>query len=128
MTDEIVKYGGKHLFPKGVSGNLNGRPKGSKNKISYTVVDALERQAKEGGDRTNLEEMIEMLLTKALQKGDLKAVEILLDRGYGKAKEFVEVSTPEIQIIDSLGDDEEENDSVGGIEVTSSKPDEGIQE
>ncbi len=40
--------------------------------------------------KTALEEILAALLAKA-SKGDIRAAELLLDRGYGKAKQTVEV-------------------------------------
>lgn len=118
MGNEIAVRDEKGRF---LPGNpiRGGRPKGSKNKISFVVVDALEDMSKDG-NKTNLEAIMDVLLSEALVKKNLKAIEILLDRGYGKAKEFVEVSTPEVVVIDSLGDEEEEDDKAGGSETSPS--------
>lgn len=69
-------------FPKGVSGNPNGRPKKIP-AIDDLLADVL------GKDEEGLvvaKKILEALAAKAM-KGDVKAAEVLLDRGYGKAKQ-----------------------------------------
>lgn len=64
-------------FPKGVSGNPGGRPKEERE-----VVEAIRLRGLE---------LVEKLMELALQDGNVLAIKEALDRGYGKAKQVVEV-------------------------------------
>jgi len=74
-------------FKKGQSGNPNGRPK---------LPDLREAMAKvlaeEKDGMSALEAILKALRVKAT-KGDVRAAQELLDRGFGKAKQSVDVTT-----------------------------------
>ncbi len=74
----------KYKFKKGQTGNPNGRPK---------LPDLNEAMARLlGGDKdgqTALDEVLAALRKKALQ-GDVRAMEVLLNRGYGMPKQKTE--------------------------------------
>lgn len=72
-------------FKKGVSGNPNGRPK-KLPQLDKLLADVLGEE-KDGV--TAAEAILKALRAKAA-KGDIRAAEVLLDRGYGKAKQTVE--------------------------------------
>ena len=64
-------------FAKGVSGNPNGRPKGSKNKITMMKL------ALEGDLRTQMRPHMAEILTMAIMKakeGDPQMIKLLLDK------------------------------------------------
>ena len=69
-------------FKKGQSGNPNGRPK-KLPELDKLLADVLGEE-KDGV--TAAEAILRVLRAKAA-KGDLRAAEILLDRGYGKPKQ-----------------------------------------
>ena len=77
----------KHEFKPGQSGNPKGRPK---------MPDLSEAIAKilidEKDGKTALEAILAALRSKAT-KGDVRAAQELFDRGYGKAKQFIEQTT-----------------------------------
>lgn len=62
----------------------NGRPK-KLPAIDELLADVLGEE-KDG--LTAAKEILQALITKA-KKGDVRAAELLLDRGYGKAKQFI---------------------------------------
>jgi len=100
IPTEIVKRGEGGRFLKGQSGNPKGRPKVGetlaeivRGKLENKLVDA------DGNVVSNLEMMLSTLLVKA-KEGSEKAIEILLDRGYGKAKTFLEITTKEEFVLD----------------------------
>jgi len=71
----------------GQSGNPNGRPKKLPD-LEKLLVRVL---GTEEDNKTGWEVIIEALQKKAA-KGDVKAAELLLSRGYGKAKQFVNLN------------------------------------
>jgi hypothetical protein len=71
----------------GQSGNPNGRPKKLPD-LDKLMAEILGPN-KEGRD--GMEIIIEALLKKAA-KGDVKAAELLLNRGYGKARQFISMN------------------------------------
>ncbi len=74
-------------FKPGNNANPNGRPKKlpDLDKLMAEVLGP-NKDGKEG-----MEVIIEALLKKAA-KGDVKAAELLLNRGYGKAKQFISMN------------------------------------
>jgi len=70
-------------WQKGTSGNLNGRPKGTKN-VKTRLKELLAI-----GDRETA--IFEKLIVKA-KKGDLRAIEMVLDRIDGKPSQISEVN------------------------------------
>jgi hypothetical protein len=77
-------------WPKGQTGNPNGRPPMLPD-IKKVMAEALgaERNGKSGAQI-----LITKLFTLA-QKGNVKAAEMLLDRGYGKAVQAMQLSGPD---------------------------------
>lgn len=74
-----------HKFPKGKSGNPNGRPK----KLPR-LDDLLSEIMGEEKDGMTAAEAILKRLRQMATQGNIKAAEMLLDRSYGKAKQPVE--------------------------------------
>lgn len=76
-------------FTKGVDVRRNtaGRPP----EMPELKVILSNLLGEESGGITKAESILQALLLKAL-KGDIRAAELLLDRGYGKAKQFVDLS------------------------------------
>ena len=70
----------KHQFKKGESGNPKGRPP-----ILPDLKEAIAKcLANEKDGKTALEKVLDALYAKAL-KGDVRAAQELLDRGFGKS-------------------------------------------
>ena len=74
-------------FKAGQSGNPNGRPKKLPD-LDKLLAEVLGPN-KDGRD--GMEIIVEAMLKKAA-KGDVKAAELLLNRGYGKAKQFISMN------------------------------------
>ena len=72
-------------FPKGVSGNPNGRPR-KLPKIDDLLSDILGAE----DDKDSEAYAILHSLMKQAKGGNVKAAEILLDRAYGKAKQSID--------------------------------------
>ena len=72
-------------FPKGVSGNPNGRPR-KLPKIDDLLSDILGAE----DDKDSEAYAILHSLVKQAKGGNVKAAEILLDRAYGKAKQSID--------------------------------------
>jgi hypothetical protein len=71
-------------FQKGQSGNPNGRPKLPDLKEAIAKILAEEKDGK-----TALDAILAALRMKAA-KGDVRAAQELLDRGFGKAKQHID--------------------------------------
>lgn len=74
-------------FQPGQTGNPNGRPK----KLPDLDKLLAEVLGPDKDGRDGMEIIIEALLKKAA-KGDVKAAELLLNRGYGKARQFISMN------------------------------------
>lgn len=72
-------------FPKGKSGNPNGRPK-KLPKLDELLADVL---GDEQNDISAAKAILMALRQKAI-KGDTKAASLILDRAYGKPKETID--------------------------------------
>lgn len=81
-------------FKKGQSGNPNGRPK-KLPELDKLLADVLSEE-KDG--ITAAEAILKALRAKAT-KGDIRAAEVLLDRGWGKAKQTIDVEVSGIKSI-----------------------------
>jgi len=77
-----------HNFKKGQSGNPKGRPKKIP-EIDKLLADVL---GEEKNGTIAAEAILKALLSKAT-KGDVRAAEVLLDRAYGKARQYLDHST-----------------------------------
>lgn len=76
-------------FPKGKSGNPKGRPK------KLPGLDELLTEVLGDGDA--MERVLKKLLSMA-EAGNLRAIEMILDRAYGKAKQEVAIKPVEDMI------------------------------
>ena len=74
-------------FKKGETGNPNGRPK----KLPDLEVLLADVLGEEKDGKTAAQAILMALRAKAA-KGDVRAAEVLLDRGWGKVKQALEVS------------------------------------
>lgn len=74
-----------HKFKKGQSGNPNGRPK----KLPE-LDDLLANVLGEEKDGVTAAEAILKALRAKAAKGDVRAAEVLLDRGWGKVKQPID--------------------------------------
>lgn len=90
MAEQLKPY----EFKKGQSGNPNGRPR-----ILPELKEVMERllsenitDNKSGKEIQILEAVLRTLQAKAL-KGDMRAIQELLDRFYGKPKQYTDVTT-----------------------------------
>ena len=81
-------------FKKGKTGNENGRPK-KLPELDKLLADVLGEE-KDGV--TAAEAILRALRAKAT-KGDIRAAEVLLERGYGKAKQTIDVGVSGIKSI-----------------------------
>ena len=73
-----------HRFPKGKSGNPNGRPRNPElPSIRDAIAAALSAPRGVRGDRTALDNVLERLVEMA-EGGNVRAAEILMDRAFGR--------------------------------------------
>ncbi len=73
-------------FQKGQSGNPAGKPKGARH-FSTLIREAITRVAEDTGTSDD-KEIVKALVEKA-KKGDLKAIDTVLDRVDGKAEQTI---------------------------------------
>ena len=69
-------------FKPGQSGNPNGRPK------KLPEIDELLAEALGYEQASEAKEILKALVAKA-KKGDVRAAEVLFDRAYGKANQYI---------------------------------------
>ena len=87
-------------FKKGQSGNPKGRPKGSKNR-STIIKEILSLMVKkvdtDGKAEWQSKEylMVEALVNKAIDKGDVNAFNAIYNNLYGNLKDSVDIHTSE---------------------------------
>jgi len=92
-----------HNFKKGQSGNPKGRPKGTRNR-STIVQEWLECSEMITnpltGKRQRLQQsdIITLALIKKARKGDVQAFKELMDSGYGKTLNQMDITTGGEQI------------------------------
>jgi len=77
----------KHKFKKGQSGNPNGRPKMPD--LSEAVAKVLNKEK----DGVKAIDAILMKLHEMALDGNVKAIELLLDRGFGKVRQDVDLTS-----------------------------------
>jgi len=75
-------------YVKGQSGNPKGRPKLPD--INEALAEAL---ANEKNGKTMLQQILDSMIARAL-KGDVRAADFLISRGYGKADQRIEIDGP----------------------------------
>ena len=83
-------------FPKGVSGNPNGRPRGVENSKTrllrlLELVTKVRNPVTGEEEDFSIAEQLDMQIIAKARKGDLKAYEIILDRLEGKPKQSTEL-------------------------------------
>lgn len=88
------------LWKKGQSGNPKGRPKGSKNRstIIREILDLMVKKEDEEGKTVWQSKeylMVEALVNKAIEKGDVNAFNALYNNLYGNLKDTVDLNTTE---------------------------------
>ena len=74
----------KHKFPKGQTGNPNGRPR-KLPELDKLLADVLGEEK----DGVSAAEAILKALRLKASKGDVRAIELMLDRAYGKAPQTI---------------------------------------
>lgn len=94
-----------HKFKKGTTGNPNGRPKLPK------LSDLMDKTLGEEKDGITAAEVILKKLRQMAAAGNLKAAEILLDRGYGKPKQTIDQTIIERPIFNGINLDVPTDDS-----------------
>ena len=79
-------------FPKGVSGNPNGRPKGTKNRSTLVrelleMVSTFDNPLTEQSEKLSYVEQIIISQIAEARKGNVQAFRELMDSAYGKMKD-----------------------------------------
>lgn len=76
-------------FPKGKSGNPNGRPR--EKSLTTLLKEALKNIEGVTGEQYDVL-LVKRLLEKAISKGDMKAIQMIWERLEGKPKQSIEMS------------------------------------
>ncbi len=99
----------KNQFKKGESGNPNGRPR-KLPELDKLLADVLGEEK----DGISAAELILKALRLKAAKGDVRAIEVMLDRAYGKAPQTINheglPTTVTFNFTDMSGDNSEENE------------------
>lgn len=78
----------KHRFKKGETGNPHGRPP-----VLPELKTAIAKLLSEkSGDYTALDAILKALFKRAMS-GDVRAAQELLDRGFGKSQQLIDMTT-----------------------------------
>lgn len=93
-----------HLWKPGQSGNPAGKPKGARH-FSTLIKEAITKVAEDTGTSDD-KEIVKALVAKAKQ-GDLKAVDMVLDRVDGKAEQTINLDA-DVTMNDGLTDEQKE--------------------
>lgn len=99
-----VKQRPAHLFQPGQSGNPKGKPKGARH-FSTLIKEAIQKVA-EGDDEPADRLIVKQLVDKA-KKGDLSAIDRVLDRVDGKAEQTINLDA-DIHTDDGLTQEQKE--------------------
>ncbi|AKD53790.1 DUF5681 domain-containing protein [Spirosoma radiotolerans] len=89
MRDDIYLEGIETRFQKGQSGNLKGRPKGSRGKAKRIrqvlgVSTKADNQLKKETVTLSIEELITITIVAKALKGNTAAYRAIMDNAYGK--------------------------------------------
>lgn len=92
--NEIPK--GAKPFKKGQTGNPNGRPKGKRNRATVArqwleVVQNLKNPLTGTFEDLEQQDLMTLALIKKAREGDVQAYNALMDSGYGKATQSLEI-------------------------------------
>lgn len=93
-----------HLWKPGQSGNPAGKPKGARH-FSTLIKEAITKVANDTGTSDDIL-IIQALVAKA-KDGDLKAVDMVLDRVDGKAEQTINLDA-DVTVNDGLTDEQKE--------------------
>lgn len=91
-----------HLWKPGQSGNPKGKPKGARH-FSTLIREAIQKVA-EGDDEPADILIVKQLVDKA-KKGDLQAIDRVIDRTDGKAEQTINLEA-DVTINDGLTEEE----------------------
>lgn len=100
-----VKQRPAHLFQPGQSGNPKGKPKGARH-FSTLIREAIQKVA-EGDDEPADRMIVKQLVDKA-RKGDLSAIDRVIDRVDGKAEQTINLDADVTTNNDGLSKEERE--------------------
>jgi hypothetical protein len=92
----------QHKFPKGQSGNPNGRPKGRRNRATVVrqwleVSQSVKNPITGETEVLEQQDLIVLAQIKAARDGSTQAFNALMDSADGKVAQRVEVTTPDIK-------------------------------
>ncbi len=85
-------------FQKGVSGNPNGRPKGTRNRSTVAkqwleTIETVKNPISGQVEQLDQQDIMTLALIKKARGGDVAAYKELMDSAYGKAPQFIETKS-----------------------------------
>lgn len=92
-----------HKFPKGTTGNPNGRPKGAKNRSTIArywleMMEKTKNPLNGKDDTVSQEDLMTLALIKKAREGDVAAYKALMDSGYGAPVQVVEQTNTNVDL------------------------------
>lgn len=97
-TEQAIERGKNTQWKKGQSGNPAGAPKKIP-ALDQLLADVLSEEK----DGIEAAKAILMALRSKATKGDVRAAEVLLDRAYGKSKQYVDVDlSSEVKVVNII--------------------------
>lgn len=97
-TEQAIERGKNTQWKKGQSGNPAGAPKKIP-ALDQLLADVLSEEK----DGIEAAKAILMALRAKATKGDVRAAEVLLDRAYGKSKQYVDMDlSSEVKVVNII--------------------------
>lgn len=101
----------RHKWPKGKSGNPNGRPKGAKNRSTIVskwmdVTQKVKNPLTGKEQRMTQEDLMTLAIIKRAREGNVMAYKELMDSAYGAPIQQIEQTITEVPLFPDVQEDD----------------------